>query len=119
MIAKRLQDNLESVMIIDLVAVALHLWNKLCPVHQRIELKFCANSHSVQDRNEFVQINQYLLKTHYHTLSNPNVPPRDIREFLIKIHWIAYYQAEGIEPYPTKYYLNWDKFINWLNYIRI
>eukprot|EP01084_Bolivina_argentea_P067284 122555_1 len=122
MAAWKLSRNLESNDIIDLVACAAELWDKICEPASKLNFRTWILEHSEEWRREVVDTNWSILNQYYNEehLKNISIPPQNIRDFLIKMYWLSFHQLpEHDEHNKVKDIFNWHVFTKWLHGINV
>ena len=116
--ANQLMKNLESNDIIDLCVAAIKYrvklkdddmmgFNRLMPYQE--------HSESERRRNNVDTLN--ILKQYYDEplYNDPCIGPKTVKELLIKVMWLSYYQLPGYrDDIDAAAYLNWNVFERWL-----
>eukprot|EP01084_Bolivina_argentea_P293754 505297_1 len=119
--AKIIASNLESVDIIDLVACAASFYDKLTiNIQDKINFRFSGINHSETTRRAIVEHNWMLLNEKYDIAeyTNPFIPPQTIKDLIIKIYWLSFFQLPGNQMgVDVKEYLNWNTVRTWLEQI--
>ena len=110
-------QELEAKGILTLVGAATELYNKLVPQRQRIDLEtHCGFTE--EKRKRFIANNWRKLHNKYNqpNLRNPELPPVNIKQFLIKMAWIGYEQLSLLRNDNSSHfkptYLTWQYFDN-------
>ena len=115
-----LSENLESIDLIDLIATAILMYNRLTLVaNDTIDQQWTVGEYSEKARRYTVDYNWYKLQKYYNQTRyrDPTVLPKTIKELLLKFSWLSFNQLpenDGIEI-KSKQYLNWYTFRFWLN----
>lgn len=105
--------HLGTVDMLDLVASAAHFYDLLTPREGQLGFRFAGSDlDSLTSRLSAVGHNIQLLKKVYSEYWDPRIPPRNIREFLIKMYWLSYLQVlwSVNQARDMTRYLNWADF---------
>ena len=121
--ARRLEQEMESIDMLALAAAAVHVYNRLVSISDRIHLRASGAGPTEKERRRIVDYNWLMLRTHYNQskYTNPNDPVESIETLLIRMHWLAFYQVPGNEQgvqLQGRRYLNWKQFRIWLKQAR-
>ena len=113
--AKKLMQNLESNDILDLVDAAIKLHDKFTLARsEKIGLQFGVADHSELERT-FVIDKKWRVLNQIHNnqhLKDPQIFPKNVREFLIKFQWLSMKQLPSLDDINTEKYLNWNTFFS-------
>ena len=119
--ARKLEDEMESVDLLDLAAAALFLYNKLAPDQCKIKLRSYGAGHDEIRRRKTIEYNWRMLNEVYDkpTFSNLRMPVHDIKTLLVRVHWMSFYQLPENDPdAQMRDFLTWTQFVVWLKSAR-
>ena len=121
MAALLLQNELESVDILDLASAAVHLYNMLVSPRHRIKLLSFPAEHTEEERRRVVEKNWRSLNTYYKKASfnDETREVRDVKTMLIRIHWLAFYQIPENRYSHSSSSLNWQQIRKWLSLMEL
>ena len=120
---EKLETELESINILDLVAAGLQLFNALLRPRQRLTLRAYAVNATESGRRSVIDHNWKELNAHYSSGKyDPNKHAvNDICELIVKIHWLSFYQVPEkrytLVGTAAKRLLTWKQFRIWLRSI--
>ena len=113
--AKVLINNLDSNDIIDLIEAVIHFYDRFTMVDKYdIGLAFYVKEHIESERRKVIAKKLKVLNIKYNDTyyTDPDIPPKNVKDLLIKFVWLSFYQLPEYKI-DSKKYLNWDVFHNW------
>lgn len=107
-------SELQSRDILLLISAATSFYNILVPQHDKIDIKTVTGTCKEERALSAIYNLKSLQKYNVSEIGDPNIFAKDVKSFLIKMHYMAYQQYMGSEVSKC---LNWGYFETSLHYI--